>query len=50
MVGAFGGCNWFAVVDLLGTYLPAGIIGGKPGAVRPRRTEETEAAWAIPKT
>jgi len=36
MVTSYGGPIWFAVLDLIGAYLPAGLLGGKlaAGAVR----------------
>ena len=40
MVAAYGGPTWFAVVDLLAAYLPAGILGGKLGSAAPRRSRE----------
>jgi hypothetical protein len=40
MVVSFGGPAWFALVDLLGAYLPAGILGGKLGSTAPRPTRE----------
>lgn len=40
MVASYGGPTWFAVVDLLAAYLPAGILGGKLGSAAPRRSRE----------
>lgn len=41
MVATFGGPTWFALADLLGAYLPAGILGGKLGSPPSRGTEQS---------
>lgn len=34
MISMIGGPIWFAVLDLIGAYLPMGFLGGKLGAAR----------------
>ena len=37
MVAMFGGPVWFAVLDLVGAYVPMGLLGGiLAGAKRPQ--------------
>ena len=43
MVTSYGGPAWFAVVDLVGAYLPAGLLGGKLGAVASRQISRAES-------
>ncbi len=39
MVSMFGGPVWFAVLDLIGAYLPMGYLGGMLGGAKERQPE-----------